>query len=66
MLTFNSKTLELYRKIEVYPQSSRISEKSHLSALAPLAEDDDGRICYPTKEEKEMWLKKIRRGNYGI
>lgn len=59
-----------YRKIPIYPEvasfadlcrKSKISLQAHgLRTDAPLAEDDKGRICYPTEKDKKAYLKKLK------
>lgn len=48
--------IDLYRKIPIWPKQSMVKHKHNLSAVAPLCEDDDGRICFLTASGKKHWM----------
>lgn len=54
--------VKLYASIPIYPESVSIGvRKCNFAIEAPLAEDEKGRICYPTQKDKDRWMKQIIR-----
>ena len=56
--------IELYRSIKVYPTFEKCERSTALDVDAPIMEDDDGRICFTSTEEKKRWMRLIRARDY--
>lgn len=65
-----NKVIKFYKSIPVFPQvigTSELSRKAGMSIPlynintdAPLAENNNGKLCYPTERDKKTYLKKLK------
>ena len=51
--------IEFYKRIPVYPSQLNVKGHNGIAYEAPIAEDDNGSVCFLTEQDKKRWISKL-------